>query len=857
MIKKKIFRDLELQKVISYLIPIAIFTLSLAFLNRQLQLVHLQEVPSVFADLSPVSLLLSVLFTFLSYIALMGYDFLAMRYIGQSASYREIAKSSFTSTSISNNVGFNLSTGGYLRYRSYSAYGLTAIQIGKVISFCSITFWAGICFVGGLLLTFYPAGLPSAPFISPLILKTFGGSLLLVLSFYLALCLKQKVFVIKGEEVQFPDIRTALLQVLVSSLDSIFAGSALYFLLSQYGEISFIYLLAMFLLAQIVAYISTVPGGIGVFEAIMVLALAPYAAIPDVILSLLIFRAVYYVTPLLIGTAILSYSEFNARKNVLIRLHKKTLKLSVFTPQIFSVLVFFAGIVLLFSEALPRQIESIRILTRIIPLSLVEWSSLLSSMIGVLLLILANGLWKRVDGAYLLSVSILLLGSIFSILKGFNYTESAILLIIFMLLLPNRKYFYRKSSLLDQSFSSDNIIAIAVVVISFIWIGLFAHEHIEYSQSLLWQFGTDLHVPRFLRSVVAALFILSVIALLRLLGGSSKSLEMPDVEELTKAKEITQNSKDTNGYLALLKDKYLMFDEPGNAFLMYGVSGKSWICMGDPVGKCEHVKEMIWDFHEMANLHQGWTVFYEVSEKFIPYYLDIGLTLIKIGEEAKVPLSSFSLEGSAGKDFRYSVKRMEEKEGYHFEIIPPEDVAGHAEELKSISDAWLETKNTKEKGFSMGSFDIDYLSNFPLAVIKKGDLIAAFANIWIGTEKEELAIDLMRYDPGISNTTMEYLFVKLMLWGKENGYRYFSLGMSPLSGLENRTLAPLWNKIGATIFTHGEYFYNFKGLRAYKEKFNPVWEPRYIALPKGFKQMFVLKDVALLIAGGTKEIFSK
>ena len=123
--------------------------------------------------------------------------------------------------------------------------------------------------------------------------------------------------------------------------------------------------------------------------------------------------------------------------------------------------------------------------------------------------------------------------------------------------------------------------------------------------------------------------------------------------------------------------------------------------------------------------------------------------------------------------------------------------------------------------------------------------------------KEEMAIDLMRYDPAISNTTMEYLFTKLMLWGKENGFRYFSLGMSPLSGLENRTLAPLWNKIGSTIFTHGEYFYNFKGLRAYKEKFNPIWEPRYIALPKGIKQMFVLKDIALLISGGTKEIFTK
>jgi phosphatidylglycerol lysyltransferase len=857
LIKKNDYRSLKLRKAVSYLIPIVIFALSLWFLNRRLHLIQLQGMPSSFAELAPGSVLLALAFTFLSYTALMGYDFLAMQYIGQSVSYREIAKSSFTSTSISYNIGFNPLTGGYLRYRSYSAYGLTVLQIGKVITFCSITFWAGICFIGGLLLCFYPLELPPSAFMTLSTLRIAGGILLLALAFYLALCLQHRIIRIKGEDMRFPDIRTALSQVMISSLDSIFAGSALYFLLSQYGEISFTYVLAMFLIAQIAAYLSTVPGGLGVFEAIMIFALAPYAATSDVIVALLLFRGVYYITPLLIGTAILSYGEFNARRNILVKLHKNTLKLSAFTPQVFSVLIFFAGVVLLFSEALPPQIEGMRIIARIVPLPLIEGSSLLSSMIGVLLLILANGLWKRVDGSYIMSVAILFMGSIFSILKGFNYAESIILFIIFLLLLPNRKHFYRRSSLLDQSFSRDNIIAIAVVIISFIWLGLFAHEHIEYSERLLWQFGTDLHVPRFLRSVVAAIFILSVIGMIKLLGGSSRGLELPGEEEMARAREIAYTSKDTNGYLALLKDKYLMFDEPKDAFLMYGVSGNSWVCMGDPLGKCGHMKELIWDFHEMANLHQGWTVFYEISEKFIPYYLDIGLTLIKIGEEGKVPLSSFSMEGSAGKDFRYCVKRMEEKEGYHFEIIQPEDVAAYAIELESISNAWLETKNTREKGFSMGSFDIEYLSNFPLAVIRKGEKLAAFANIWIAAEKEELAIDLMRYDPGISNTTMEYLFVKLMLWGKENGYRYFSLGMSPLSGLENRTLAPLWNKIGATIFTHGEYFYNFKGLRAYKEKFNPIWEPRYIALPKGFKQMFVLKDVALLIAGGAKEIFSK
>ena len=134
---------------------------------------------------------------------------------------------------------------------------------------------------------------------------------------------------------------------------------------------------------------------------------------------------------------------------------------------------------------------------------------------------------------------------------------------------------------------------------------------------------------------------------------------------------------------------------------MYGISGKSWIAMGDPVGERDQIKELIWDFYEMSKLHQGRAVFYEVSEKYIPVYLDLGLTLVKIGEEAKVPLESFTLEGSAGKDFRYTVRNVEKK-GYRFEIIPSEEVPALIPELKKVSDAWLEIKTGKEMRFSVG-----------------------------------------------------------------------------------------------------------------------------------------------------------
>ena len=168
-----------------------------------------------------------------------------------------------------------------------------------------------------------------------------------------------------------------------------------------------------------------------------------------------------------------------------------------------------------------------------------------------------------------------------------------------------------------------------------------------------------------------------------------------------------------------------------------------------------------------------------------------------------------------------------------------------------------ELKNTREKGFSLGFFDPSYLKQVPVAVVLNGEQTVAFANIWSGAAKEELSIDLMRFRPEAPPSVMEYLFIQLMLWGKQQGYHWFNLGMAPLAGLEDRTLAPLWNRLGAFIFQHGENFYNFQGLRQYKEKFVPEWRPKYLASPGGLALPQILANLATLISGGVKGIFMR
>ncbi len=398
---------------------------------------------------------------------------------------------------------------------------------------------------------------------------------------------------------------------------------------------------------------------------------------------------------------------------------------------------------------------------------------------------------------------------------------------------------------------------IFLVLASSVWLGIFAYKHVDYSSELWWQFTLEGDAPRFLRAAVGSTILLLILTMLKLLGPASRDSVRPGQEELDLARRIIGRSPLTMPQLALLGDKELLFDDQQSGFVMYGIEGRSWVALGDPVGSPEVARELAWHFREMVERHGGQPVFYEVGTTMLHVYLDMGLTLFKLGENAHVPLAEFSLEGSERKGLRYTHRHLG-KEGCLFEVLPTINLPELLPELRRISDDWLREKNTREKRFSLGCFDERYLLNFPVAVVKQQGRIIAFANLWMGADRQELSLDLMRFDSQAPRGVMDFLFISLMLWGKEQGYRSMDLGMAPLSGLDNRPFAPIWNRVGAVVFQHGEHFYNFEGLREYKQKFNPRWKPRYLACPGGFLALpHVLVKIAALISGGIKGVISK
>lgn len=836
---------------------LALLALAAWILRHEFRSYHFDDVLGHLRSIPTRHLLTALVLTVLGYVVLTGYDTLALRYLGHPLAYRRIALVSFVAYVFSHNIGLSVFGGSAVRYRMLSAWGVKADDVARVIAFTLLTFWMGFFLVGGVCHSIWPLAInwPALPLDSS---RGIGWVLLATTAAYLTfVALRREPILLRGFRIDLPRPRVTIAQFGLSSLDWLVAAAVLYAVLPGVPGLSFPVFVGAYLLAQVVGLISHVPGGLGVFESAMVLLLKPWLGGDVVLASILAYRVVYYLLPLACAVVLFAGYEIRQRRAAIERTGAWLQGwMAELVPRLLAVTTFLAGAVLLLSGATPELPERLEWLRRTLPVPVIEASKLVGSVIGVALLLLANALRQRLDAGYLGTLILLLAGALAALARGLDWEEASILVGMALLLLPCRRFFYRRSSLLGQPLSRGWWLGVAAVAAGAFVVLDLAYRHVAYSNELWWHFGPGVQAPRSLRAMLAAGVFFVIIGALRLLRPVPPTPDPPTAEELDRAQVIAAKDRTTKGYLSLLGDKNLLFQPDGRAFLMYGVSGRTWVAMGDPVGSEDDQEELAWRFRELADQHGGRAVFYEVSEAALPIYLDLGLDLRKLGERALVPLASFALEGSDRKELRQSQSRLA-REGCRFEIVPPAAVAPLLDELEAISNAWLAAKNTGEKRFSLGFFDRAYLLRLPVAVVRRADRIVAFANVWPSEARVELAVDLMRYDASAPRGVMEYLFTQLMLWGRAEGYETFSLGMAPLSGFEHRRLAPLWNRFGALLFRHGEHFYNFQGLRSFKDKFDPRWEPSYLASAGGLTTPLVLTRIASLVSGGVTGILSK
>jgi phosphatidylglycerol lysyltransferase len=838
----------RLRRLAGPLLSVAMLCLALWALRHLASEVSYREVARYVHGLENYRLALAVLLTAGSYGVMILYDWFGLKYIGKHLPGAQVSLISFISYAFSNALGMALLISGSIRYRFYIQAGLSTAEVAKVVVYTTLSFWLGLSALTGvtLLLVPVPPSLPLASLRIPVALVL----TLIPLLWIAGSRLLGRPLRLWRWRVSLPSTLVATRQVLVGAVDWGLAAYVLYLLMPNQVDTGFGHFLAIFVLAQIAGLVSHVPGGLGVFEAVM---LAGFGAEGNqgleapILGALAAYRLIYYFLPLFAATVVVLWREARG-------LRQKTLLAPWFTallPPFFAGLTMVSGAVLLFSGATSALPARMAILRDVLPLAVLEVSHFLSSVVGMMLLILARGLQRRLDAAYVLTLVLLVLGAVLSLLKGIDYEEATLLSVLALALAPAHRLFYRRASMFSASFSWGWIIAIVAVLVCAGWLVGFSYKHVEYSKNLWWEFSFY-HggAPRALRALVGAAAAGLLFALANLIRPARPDLHLPSEDDLQRALPLIKNFTSAQAHLALMGDKTLLFDTDSRAFIMYDVEGRSWVAMGDPVGEDEDARrELVWTFRDQCERAGGWPLFYQVRPDDLDLYLEVGMNFLKIGEEARVDLAGFNLDGKSKKVLRNTINKLT-RDGMRMEIVPADAVTALMPQLKKISDAWMRDKGVREKGFSLGTFDPRYLERTPMALVWQGEELVAFANLFLTGNKEEASLDLMRHLPDSTAGVMDFLFISLMQWSKQEGYRWFNLGMAPFSGLQNRRSAPLWSRLGAMLFGRGEKFYNFRGLRKYKDKFDPVWEPRYLAVPNGIALPLVFANVASLISGG-------
>jgi len=826
----------------SVLVVMLLVGLGLGALHHLTRTIRLADVTAAFHAIDRGQVAAAVALTIASYLALTVYDVLALRIVGRPLPWRTAAMASFTSYTLSHNLGLALLTGGSARYRIYTRAGLDGPDVARVVAIAGATFWMGVMAVTGAALVLHRGPLVLGEVsLGATAAQMIGIAIVVAIVLLLLLCsFGPRRVGWRGWSVPLPSGRQALAQIGIATIDLAAASAALFLLIPGADPT----LLPLFILAYALAIVATlishVPGGIGVFEAVVL------AAVPvdrtALFAALIAYRVLYYLLPLAIGIVLLVLHEGQRR-------HPNTFRgaqqvATGIAPLLMSAATFGGGAVLLLSSALPAIPARLHDLSRVVPLPFIEASHFASSLVGTGLLLLAPGLYRRLDGALIATRALLVAGAAFSLFKGIDYEEAIVCLTIAGLLHYTRDAFYRRTALVARPLSPAWLASIAVVIAVSIWVGFFSYKRVGYSDQLWWEFGTRDDPSRFLRASLGAGVVLAVAACWRLfLPAPARRGDQAREEEVL---AVLATAERTDAMLALTGDKRFLFSPDGSAFVMYQVRGSSWIVMADPVGAREAWADLLWQLRALADAAQGRLLLYQISAEVLEIAIEMGLQIIKYGEEAIVDLHRFTIETGVKRSLRHAVRKLG-REGAVFALVPAADLPSVLPELRRVSDEWVVAKRHREKGFSLGRFDDHYLSHFDCAVVRVEGRIVAFANVWRTADQGELSVDLMRHANDAPSGVMDFLFVELMQWGKAQGYARFNLGLAPLSGIEGRRLAPAWAKAAALLFRHGERFYGFRGLRAYKEKYAPDWAPRYIAGPGGLSLLRALRDLNQLI----------
>ena len=821
-------------KIIKVIFIIFMLTFLVLEAQKEIQSIDFAKTIQIMRNLSSTSLILFFLFGMICISFMTMYDFIIVKHLKLKIKPLMILNVSFVANTINNITGFGGLSGSSIRtvFFKKSATDSKDIVNYKLLLLPATGIGLSIMTVISIIRFKY---------IAPIIEQN-KWLLILLLGFlaYNALYFfidKIYSWYTKNNfrESSSKNLTVRLKLLLVSFIEWMIAYIFFAFICRKFNVNGDIYsILGIFTIASIVGVASMLPAGLGFFDLVILLGFHYNGVTTEnTLAALLIFRFFYYFVPLTIGIISTLILHVQNGENKLRFIEKHKIKdfinqTSSITNLLLSVLVFLSGLILLVSALIPGIADRIKIAVNLFSYPILQLSHQISICIGIILIIISFEIRMKVKRAHTVTLYLLLLGSIATFLKGFDYEEAIFVGSVLILLYLSKESFYRKSLPFNWMGTLKNFIFAFVGIIIYVRLNqvIVLDFLYKYNFPSIFRDGT-IHAYYIGFIVYVFLFILLLIwQLTKPRIKDDKRYEM--VDEIQFKQFLEEYDGHYLTHLIYLEDKHIFWAVDNQIAIIYEKSHNLMIVLGDPIGNPKYFSEGITQFQRFIDEYGYKAAFYQVSESFLPVYHDHGFDFFKLGETALVDLEDFCMNSSKQRDFRNVISRFT-RDGYVFELYKayPNDLL---DELRLISDEWLEGR--KEMGFSLGWFDNKYISRAPLAIIKKTESneIIAFASIMPSYDKKKsVSIDLMRFKKDVPNNTMTFLILNLLISYKESGYKIFNLGMAPLSNVGTNQNSHLREKIANFFTRYGKHFYSFKGLRSYKDKFDPKWEARYLA----------------------------
>ncbi|MCE5299500.1 MAG: phosphatidylglycerol lysyltransferase domain-containing protein [Spirochaetia bacterium] len=779
------------------------------------------------AHVPPHKILLSACFAVMSYFFLIFYDYLGTKHLKHPLSFKKCAAASFTSNAFGNSLGLSLLSSSAVRLRLYSLWNFSAGEIASLIAFCGVSGVTGFLALSGIMLFpgVWPQGTSTA-----MKYFTFGGGItaLLLLSAYLGWAVfSRHSFNIFGWRLDPPGAAIASGQISFSLLEWLCCAASFYVLLPGDGPPAGLFL-ASYVTAEFLGVISNIPGGLGVFDAAAISLLSfDRGSNSGVVGAVILYRIIYYLMPLAISYFVYGAAEASGRGPVLLKRVRGLGRFVSSTPtNLISSLVFIAGATAMLIACLPPAGSKTLALAGIMP----GWTDtplrIMCVLCGAALMAISRPLQKLLLPACKLTAFLLSVCAALLLASGFSYKTASCILLLLLALYLYRDNFYRNTGLFSERPTRG--IYFAAVTVAVMCAGFSSLTH------------TGICLPAiFACAAVIPWPVIYIFIPFKPLAHTA------DRFDIASAAPIALASGDTLAQLVMSGDKKILFSYSRSSFIMYAQCGPHFVALGDPFGPYAESEELIWKFRRMARGVKGNPVFFNISNRYLHYYRDSGLGIYKIGEEAKTALASYPQDRRKDTGLASTAAHYRSR-GFKFNVYPPGLNTAIIKDAAAVSEDWLDARNIREPGFISGYYNPEYLKRFHIASVYRDGRMTAFANILASGDMEEITVDMLRYSRGLDDSIEDYMNYMILLWGKENHYAFFNLGLTPLGSPEFGAYSPPSDRAGAALFNYGSRFHNARALRAEREKFSPVWHPRYIACSSFLDVPSIFSEIAIL-----------